>query len=52
MYETVFPDIVKAVHKENGGHGSGINAGLQITQGMYFKVVDSDDCPPFLSGAY
>ncbi|MGN0813975.1 MAG: glycosyltransferase family 2 protein [Candidatus Coproplasma sp.] len=38
-----YPDIVRAVHKQNGGHGSGINAGLKHATGMYFKVVDSDD---------
>lgn len=43
VYETNYPDIVKVVHKENGGHGSGVNAGLQIARGTYFKVVDSDD---------
>ena len=38
-----FPDIVKTVHKENGGHGSGVNKGLEMAEGLYFKVVDSDD---------
>ncbi len=38
-----FPGIVRAIHKENGGHGSGVNRGLQEAQGMYYKVVDSDD---------
>ena len=42
-YEADHPDIVRVVHKENGGHGSGVNAGLQYATGMYFKVVDSDD---------
>ena len=37
------PDIVKAVHKENGGHGSAVNAGLAHASGFYYKVVDSDD---------
>ena len=31
------------IHKENGGHGSGVNAGLACARGVYFKVVDSDD---------
>jgi len=31
------------VTKPNGGHGSGINAGIQLCCGKYFKVVDSDD---------
>ena len=42
-YQNRFPDIVKAVHKENGGHGSGVNKGLEMAEGLYFKVVDSDD---------
>lgn len=43
MYERVFPNIIRVVHKENGGHGSGINKGLELARGTYFKVVDSDD---------
>lgn len=42
-YHEKYPDIVKVVHKENGGHGSGINAGLRAATGKYFKVVDADD---------
>lgn len=42
-YALKYPDIVKVVHKENGGHGTGVNAGLAAAQGLYFKVVDSDD---------
>lgn len=42
-YEKIYPNIVKAVHKENGGHGSGVNMGLKLATGLYFKVVDSDD---------
>ncbi len=29
--------------KENGGHGSAINYGIQHATGKYFKVVDGDD---------
>ncbi|MCH5340642.1 MAG: glycosyltransferase family 2 protein [Acetatifactor sp.] len=42
-YQTRYPTIVKAVHKENGGHGSAVNAGIDAATGLYFKVVDSDD---------
>ncbi len=42
-YAAMYPSIVKAVHKENGGHGSAVNAGLEHASGLYFKVVDSDD---------
>lgn len=31
------------IDKENGGHGSGINAAAKIACGKYFRVVDSDD---------
>ena len=42
-YEKQYPTIVKAIHKENGGHGSAVNAGIEHASGLYFKVVDSDD---------
>jgi len=42
-YKEKYPNIVKVVHKENGGHGSGVNAGLKNATGLYFKVIDSDD---------
>lgn len=37
------PGIIRAIHKENGGHGSAVNAGLAEATARYFKVVDSDD---------
>lgn len=43
QYAARYPDIVKVVHKENGGHGDAVNSGLQHAEGLYFKVVDSDD---------
>lgn len=42
-YEKQYPSIVKAIHKPNGGHGSGVNRGLQEATGLFYKVVDSDD---------
>lgn len=42
-YHEKYPDTIKVIHKENGGHGSGINAGLRAATGKYFKVVDADD---------
>lgn len=42
-YHEKFPDTIQVIHKENGGHGSGINAGLSAATGKYFKVVDADD---------
>ena len=42
-YAEQYPTIVKAIDKENGGHGDAVNTGLQHATGLYFKVVDSDD---------
>lgn len=42
-YAKCYPGIVTAIHKENGGHGSGVNLGLSLATGRYLKVVDSDD---------
>ncbi len=42
-YAGKYPTIVKAVHKENGGHGTGVNTGVHNATGLYYKVVDSDD---------
>lgn len=38
-----YPDTIVIVDKENGGHGSTINSGIQVATGKYFKVVDADD---------
>ncbi len=42
-YAEKYPNIVRVIHQENGGHGEGINQGLIHATGTYFKVVDSDD---------
>jgi glycosyltransferase involved in cell wall biosynthesis len=42
-YAAKYPTIVVPVHQENGGHGSGVNAGMERAKGLYYKVVDSDD---------
>ena len=42
-YERRYPDIVRAVHKENGGHGDAVMTGVRNASGRYFKVLDSDD---------
>lgn len=42
-YKEKYPDIIKVVDKENGGHGDAVNFGLANATGKYFKVVDSDD---------
>lgn len=42
-YEEKYPNIVKLVHKENGGYGSTINKSIEIASGKYFKQLDGDD---------
>lgn len=42
-YVSKHPQIFRLVNKENGGHGSTINRGIEEAKGRYFKVVDSDD---------
>ncbi|MBQ2643183.1 MAG: glycosyltransferase family 2 protein [Eubacterium sp.] len=42
-YEKKFPNIVRVIHQENGGHGEAVNTGIKNAKGLYFKVLDSDD---------
>lgn len=42
-YEEKYPNSIKIIEKENGGHGSTINKGLEVATGKYFRVIDSDD---------
>ncbi len=42
-YEKKYPETIVFIDKENGGHGSTINKGLENATGKYFKVLDSDD---------
>ena len=42
-YKNKYPNIVRVVDKDNGGHGDAVNSGLSHATGKYFKVVDSDD---------
>lgn len=42
-YEVKYPNIFHVIHKENGGHGSAVNKGIENASGKYFKVVDGDD---------
>ena len=42
-YAASYPEIIKVVHQENGGHGEAVNTGLKNAAGLYYKVVDSDD---------
>ena len=38
-----YPGTFQMITKENGGHGSTINTGIEKACGKYFKVVDGDD---------
>lgn len=38
-----YPNIVKAVHQENGGHGVAVMKAVANADGVYFKNIDSDD---------
>ena len=42
-YAAEYPEIVRAIHQPNGGHGEAVNTGITNATGLYFKVVDSDD---------
>ena len=42
-YAEKHPDVVRVIHKKNGGHGSAVNTGIENAKGLYFKVLDSDD---------
>lgn len=42
-YEEEYKGVIRLINKENGGHGSTINRGIEEANGKYFKVVDGDD---------
>ncbi len=42
-YVERFPHIFKLINKENGGHGSAVNVGIDNATGKYFRIVDGDD---------
>ncbi len=42
-YVERYPQLFRLVDKENGGHGSGVNSGIDLAEGSYFYVLDSDD---------
>lgn len=42
-YAAKYPDIVRVIHQENGGHGDAVTTGIHNATGLYFKVCDSDD---------
>ncbi len=42
-YRQRYPSVFSVIHKENGGHGSAINVGMEAAVGRYVKIIDSDD---------
>lgn len=42
-YEKKYPSIFKLIKKENGGHGSAINVGIEKATGKYLRPIDADD---------
>lgn len=42
-YSIKYPESILVIDKENGGHGSTINAGLSRAEGKYICVIDGDD---------
>lgn len=46
-YSEEYQEIYKLINKDNGGHGSAINVGIQHVTGTYFKILDADDWVDF-----
>ena len=42
-YVERYPEIFVLIDKENGGHGSAVNAGIDNAHGKYFRIIDGDD---------
>ena len=38
-----YPNTIRLIDKENGGHGSTINTGMRNATGKYFRALDGDD---------
>lgn len=42
-YENKYPESFRVIDKENGGHGSAWNVGVNEATGKYLRFLDSDD---------
>ena len=42
-WQARYPNNIKAVHQENGGHGMAVMKAVANADGAYFKNIDSDD---------
>lgn len=38
-YARKYPTMIRTIHQENGGHGAGLNAGINHATGLYFKEI-------------
>lgn len=43
QYAERYPNSIKVITQENGGHGAAVDKGIKHCTGTYFKVVDADD---------
>lgn len=43
QYVEKYPNTFRYIYKNNGGHGSVINKGIELASGKYFRVLDGDD---------
>lgn len=42
-FQKMYPDTVRLIRQENGGHGAAVERGIQEAAGVYFKTIDGDD---------
>ena len=42
-YQEKYPKVFRVIDKENGGHGSAWNKGVELATGRYLRFLDSDD---------
>lgn len=42
-YESKYPNLIKAIDKENGGYGSVLELGIKLSNAEYILVCDPDD---------
>ncbi len=43
QYSKKYPNYISVIAKENGGHGSTLNAGILNAHGKYYRFLDGDD---------
>lgn len=42
-FQERYPDTVRFIRQENGGHGAAVERGIQEASALYFKTIDGDD---------